>query len=159
MINLSKNRREAVGSSLLDRAIEAFSPDTYLAENVEDYVTNVSGIQIPIRKQLFERGVARVLIKDVSLSRVVERGIIRPYWFNLEDSTGEVEVYWNPIFELARRDDGFRSGAPLSEVSLKYTFWSKSTEVENVVTKGQPRKDNYFRREPSQELPGQLLPA
>ncbi len=159
MINLNKNRRETVNLSYLSNMREFFSPDIFLAECVEDYVVNAQNIQIPWYKQPFEKGSARILIRNVSLSRIVRNGIIQPYLFDMEDSSGKTEVFWHPVFAIASRDDGFRSGAPLKEVSLRYAFFDGSSKVEKVVSKGQPRRNDRLRnRSKSLDLTGRLLP-
>lgn len=102
MFNLSEDFRQSDQSSPLQKLDSFCSPDLYLADGVNDYLTDFPEIELPIAKRIAyirhslsgpSNPYVFIEIPNVQLELDEKYQEEKSYW-TVRDSTGEVSIFW-----------------------------------------------------------------
>lgn len=157
MFNLSEDFRQSDQSSPLQKLDSFCSPDLYLADGVNDYLTDLPEIELPVAKKIayIRHSLSGPLnpyvfieIPNVQLEPA-EIGLYpeEKLWWTVRDSTGEVSILWYPSSEsrIAFENEENDQYDPLSSYTVLIQQFVPTSDIgfSRIVTVS---KEPFFKR-------------
>jgi len=156
MINLSEERRKDKSITLISKFNSLVCEDSYLAENMRDYITNSKKINLRWFQNNIRRGVIiyllNVNLKFIPTDKSDDIDVGPQYMFDVYDKTGLDVMHLSeksPFYQALANEEINKNyfDGEVDELVLKYRPKSNSSLILNIINQKGNRLKKSLRAE------------